>query len=270
MKQILLLCSILLLSISLAAQDSRAASNTAPLPESPSASRIFAESDVSTSGTPFTVQPVRPTPQSLVILAAPPREKRVVIRSFILASLFHVGATIGDIETTQYGLSHGHKEGNPLVGSAPSRKLQYAVAVPVAGVVVGWSYRAQEECSTFDILAHSAARYRHDPHCSAFSQFGGRAVVMEKNTKMLRCLSVMAAVLLISYLHAEEVPQRSLDRVDNKSLAQKIFDAEQSSIASFAKSQPIVESYIQSLDHERSCRTDNRRCVFPGTGFPGC
>lgn len=79
-----------------------------------------------------------------MILTAPPREKRVVNRSFILASLFQVGATIGDIETTQYGLSHGHKEGNPLFGSAPSRKLQYAVAVPVAGVVVGWSYRLKK------------------------------------------------------------------------------------------------------------------------------
>lgn len=142
MKQILLLCSILLLSISLAAQDSRAASNTALLPEMSSASRVLAESDASTSGTPFTVQPVRPTRQSLVILTAPPREKRVVNRSFILASLFQVGATIGDIETTQYRLSHGYKEGNPLFGSAPSRKLQYAVAVPVAGVVVGCSRRA--------------------------------------------------------------------------------------------------------------------------------
>jgi len=62
MKQILFLCSILLLSTSLAAQDSRTASNTALLPESPSASRILAESDVSTSGTPFTVQPVRADP----------------------------------------------------------------------------------------------------------------------------------------------------------------------------------------------------------------
>jgi len=87
---------------------------------------------------------------------------------------------------------------------------------------------------------------------------------MEENTKMLRCLSVMAAVLLISYLHAEEVPQRSLDRVDNKSLAQKIFDAERSSIASFAKSQPIVESYIQSLDPERSAEPTIDDAYFLG------
>lgn len=34
-------------------------------------------------------------------------------------------------------------------------------------------------------------------------------------------------------------------------LAQKIFDGERRTMAAFSKSQPVVESYIQSLDPER-------------------
>jgi len=65
----------------------------------------------------------------------------VADRNFFLTALFQVGATIGDIESTQYGLSHGARELNPLYGSHPSRAKQYAITMPITAAVLGWSYR---------------------------------------------------------------------------------------------------------------------------------
>jgi hypothetical protein len=44
---------------------------------------------------------------------------------------------------------------------------------------------------------------------------------------------------------------RTSENIDPQDLAQKIFDGERRTMAAFSKSQPIVESYIQSLDPER-------------------
>ncbi|MGC2195993.1 MAG: hypothetical protein WA628_15055 [Terriglobales bacterium] len=94
---------------------------------------------------PFVVQPIRFTPPALLIQSGPAGErKRVADRGFILTSLFQIGATIGDIESTQYGLSHGAREANSLYDSHPSRAKQYAIAMPVAVAVVGWSYRLKK------------------------------------------------------------------------------------------------------------------------------
>jgi hypothetical protein len=137
----LLLFPMLFLSFSLFGQTLRALTTDHPLPDSPSETRLRAASSETPSETAFPVQPVRPIPPPMMIRTAPVGErKHVMNRSFILVSLFQVGATIADLESTQYGISRGYKEGNPFFGAAASRPSQYAIAMPIAAGVAAWSY----------------------------------------------------------------------------------------------------------------------------------
>jgi hypothetical protein len=136
------ICVAISLSLPVFGQSLQQSTSDKTLPDSPSATKVLADN---TRATPFVSQPLRPAVPALVIQSAPPKEKkRVADRSFILSSLFQIGATIGDIESTQYGLGHGVREGNPLFGSRPSRAKQYGIALPVAAAVVGWSYRLKK------------------------------------------------------------------------------------------------------------------------------
>jgi hypothetical protein len=130
-----LLCAVLFLSFPVTGQNP---SQEGGLPDSASATKFTSDG----SETAFSVQPIHFAPPPLSLEPGPPREsKRVADRNFWLTALFQVGATIGDIESTQYGLSHGARELNPLYGSHPSRAKQYAITMPIAAAVLGWSYR---------------------------------------------------------------------------------------------------------------------------------
>jgi hypothetical protein len=134
----LLLCAVVSLSWSAFAQNLQPSTNEKSLPDSASTSKAAAEN----SDMPFVVRPVPIRPPTLRIETGPTAERRhVADRKFLIASLFQIGATIGDIESTQYGLGHGATEANPLFGSHPSRATQYAIAMPIAAGVVAWSYR---------------------------------------------------------------------------------------------------------------------------------
>ena len=138
----LLLCAGLLLSVPVFGQSSQQPTPEQMLPDSASTSKITADN---TSALSFVIQPIRSTPPVLLSQSGPPREgTRVADRSFILPTLFQIGATIGDIESTQYGLSHGVREANPLYGSHPSRAMQYGITMPIAAAIVGWSYRLKK------------------------------------------------------------------------------------------------------------------------------
>ncbi len=107
------------------------------LPDSASTSRAAAD-----GASAFTVQPIRVTPPALLIQTNVPVERRRVFdRSFLWTALFQIGATVADIESTQYGLSHGARELNPLYGNHPSRTKQYAITMPITAGVLAWSYR---------------------------------------------------------------------------------------------------------------------------------
>jgi hypothetical protein len=130
----LLFCAVLSLSLPAFGQSPQASTSQQAWPDSASTSKVAADN---TSIAPFVVQPIHFTPPALLIQSGPARErKRVADRGFILTSLFQIGATIGDIESTQYGLSHGAREANSLYGSHPSRTTQYAIAMPLAAAVV--------------------------------------------------------------------------------------------------------------------------------------
>jgi hypothetical protein len=135
----LALCAFVSLSWAAFGQNLQPSTNEKSLPDSASTSKVASENN---SETPFVVRPVPTRPPTLRIEAGPPAERRhVADRGFLIVSLFQIGATIGDIESTQYGLGHGAKEANPLFGSHPSRATQYAIAMPIAAGVVAWSYR---------------------------------------------------------------------------------------------------------------------------------
>jgi hypothetical protein len=144
----LVLCGVVLVGWVAFAQTLQPSADQNRLPDSASTSK----GTENASGTPFVVRPVPVRPPALSIQTGPPLEtERVASRRFILASLFQIAATIGDVESTQYGLSHGAREANPLFGSHPSRAKQYAIAMPIAGGIVAWSYR----------LKRSAPHSRH-------------------------------------------------------------------------------------------------------------
>jgi hypothetical protein len=65
-------------------------------------------------------------------------------RSFVLLTVFQAAATIGDIESTQLGLSHGAREANPLAGERPSRAELYAISLPISAGVALWSHRLKK------------------------------------------------------------------------------------------------------------------------------
>lgn len=132
------LCALLFLSFPLAGQNPDTSAEQLGLPDSASATKFKADGAESA----FSVQPIQFAPPPLSLEPGPPREsKRVADRNFFLTALFQVGATIGDIESTQYGLSHGARELNPLYGNHPSRAKQYAITMPITAAVLGWSYR---------------------------------------------------------------------------------------------------------------------------------
>jgi len=134
----LLLCAVVCMSWAAFAQNLQPSTNEKSLPDSASTSKAAAEN----ADMRFVARPVLIRPPTLRIETGPTAERRhVADRKFLIASLFQIGATIGDIESTQYGLGHGAQEANPLFGSHPSRATQYAIAMPIAAGVVAWSYR---------------------------------------------------------------------------------------------------------------------------------
>ena len=131
-----LCCVALLSALTMVGQTSQSVAEQA-LPDSASSSKAAAE-----GASTFTAQPIRVTPPALLIQSNPPQERRrVVDRSFLWTTLFQVGATVADIESTQYGLSHGARELNPLYGNHPSRAKQYVITMPITAGVLAWSYR---------------------------------------------------------------------------------------------------------------------------------
>lgn len=71
------------------------------------------------------------------------REK-TIDRPFIILQALQLAAMIGDVESTRYGLSHGGREGNPLVGSHPSRAVLYGISLPVTAGLTYWSYHLKK------------------------------------------------------------------------------------------------------------------------------
>lgn len=69
------------------------------------------------------------------------RPKHVVDRKFAVLTLFAVAATVGDVESTEYGTAHGASEGNPLVAAHPSRPVLYGISLPVSAGMAWWSYK---------------------------------------------------------------------------------------------------------------------------------
>jgi len=144
-----LLFALLFLSFPVAGQSPDTSKEEKILPDSASATKGKQDYDPAAA---FSAQPIHFTPPPLSLEPSPPRErKRVADRSFLLAALFHVGATIGDIESTQYGLSHGARELNPIYGSHPSRAKQYGITMPVTAGVLGLTFDVppQRERSSF-------------------------------------------------------------------------------------------------------------------------
>src|ERR1700758_2625494 len=115
----LVLWVAVLVSMSAYSQTSSQQLDLASLPETPSTSKVLSANSEEHSSAAFIVQPVTPTVPSLVIRPAQPEAKGKIDRNFIIATVFQIGATVADIESTQHGLSHGAKEGNPLFGERP-------------------------------------------------------------------------------------------------------------------------------------------------------
>ena len=67
---------------------------------------------------------------------------------------------------------------------------------------------------------------------------------------------ILVALFLTAWIQAQQVPTTppggEVVGLSSKQLAQRIFTGEQISIAQFSKREPIVESYVQSLDPEVS------------------
>ena len=120
-----------------------AENNAAPaLPDSPSALKQHKESNALDAANLHTLGGA---PPALAIMPQPPaKHANVVDRKFILFTVFQFAASIADVESTQYGLSHGAAEGNPLFGSRPSRAKLYSIALPVSAGVSFWSYRLKK------------------------------------------------------------------------------------------------------------------------------
>jgi hypothetical protein len=114
------------------------------LPDAPSTMKLLAEKSGEDTNEAFTVQPIKPRVPSLVIRPVQREASRVVDRNFIIGAIFQIGATVADVESTQYGLSHGAREGNPLFGERPSRAKQYGFALPISGAVTLWSYHLKK------------------------------------------------------------------------------------------------------------------------------
>jgi hypothetical protein len=138
----LLICLLLSFGSFASAQ----AGNEAPAPAS---TALFPVSSSTTSQPPanqaFGIQSIHS-----VIEAAPPmsiafveheRKQQVVTGKFVAFALFAFAATVGDVESTEYGTSHGASEGNPLVGAHPSRGLLYGISLPVSTGMALWSYK---------------------------------------------------------------------------------------------------------------------------------
>jgi hypothetical protein len=163
----LLLCAVVSLSWSAFAQNLQPSTNEKSFPDSASTSKAAAEN----ADMPFVVRPVPIRPPTLRIEAGPTAERRhVADRKFLIASLFQIGATIGDIESTQYGLGHGAQEANPLFGSHPSRATQYAIAIADCGRSGRLELSTEEKCASFRALADSTDCGGRRPHWCALSQ----------------------------------------------------------------------------------------------------
>jgi len=108
------------------------------LPDAPSAtSAIYEGASAGTSQLRSLGNPSA----ALVIQTLPPAKPKATIdRSFALLTLFQVLSSVADVESTQYGLSHGAREENPMFGSHPTRAVQYAISLPMSAGVATLSY----------------------------------------------------------------------------------------------------------------------------------
>ena len=109
------------------------------LPDSPSVSKLLAEQQAGGSGTPVKIESAsRSTPSP----ANNPTEPalRTLDRTFVLASVFQVGATIANVEALEYKISQGNGPGDSPYGKPPSRALLYGMAIPISSSTVAWSY----------------------------------------------------------------------------------------------------------------------------------
>lgn len=147
----LLLCAVVSLSWAAFAQNLKPSTNEKSLPDSASTSKVAAEN----AETPFVVRPV-PIRPPLRIEAGPGAEKRhVADRNFMIVSLFQIGATIGDIESTHYGLWPRHEGGEPSVwqSSFPCDAVRDRYAN--CGRSGRLELSTEEKCASFRALADS-------------------------------------------------------------------------------------------------------------------
>ena len=112
------------------------------LPDAPSESLHKLSDDIpAQAGLRFT----EIDPPSFRIDPQPPRARRKIVDcQFIILSLAQLGAVIADVESTEYGLSHGSRESNPLAGPRPSRGMLYGISVPVSVGLTYWSYHLKQ------------------------------------------------------------------------------------------------------------------------------
>jgi hypothetical protein len=120
------------------------AAESVALPDAPSTTQNT--TDARTPGMSAQMRSLGATPPALLIrmptVAESPR--KTIDRSFILLTALNFAGTIADIESTQYGLSHGARESNPLFGSHPSRAFQYELSMPVSAMLGIWSYHLKK------------------------------------------------------------------------------------------------------------------------------
>src|SRR5579864_6299417 len=163
----LLLCAVVSLSWSAFAQNLQPSTNEKSLPDSASTSKAAAEN----ADMPFVVRPVPIRPPTLRIEAGPTAERRhVADRNFMIVSLFQIGATIGDIESTQYGLGHGAKEAKPSVWQSSFPRDAVRDRYADCGRNGRLELSTEEKCASFRALADSTDCGRRRPHWCALSQ----------------------------------------------------------------------------------------------------
>jgi hypothetical protein len=165
------ICVAISLSLPVFGQSLQQSTSDKTLPDSPSATKVLADN---TRATPFVSQPLRPAVPALLIQSAPPKEKkRVADRSFILSSLFQIGTTIGDIESTQYGLGHGISRGKPALRQPSFACKAIRHSHPCRRGRRWLELSPEEERPALQTLAHSPCDRRLHARCGAWPQFDG-------------------------------------------------------------------------------------------------
>src|SRR5579863_3181514 len=114
------------------------------LPDSPSSTNRKPEEDA-TAGA-VRLRSLGGLATALSFQSAPFQKRpHVVNRAFALFALYQFAAGIADLETTERGFARGDSEGNPLIGSHPSRATLYEIALPVSLGIALWSYSLKKK-----------------------------------------------------------------------------------------------------------------------------